>query len=420
MKLGLSRGGTILMSTHWMERFEARLGAVLPLHPNLVSLTKILVILPLILLRMMQDSPARTGLALALFLVFGLLDYLDGALARARAQTTFFGRVLDHLTDYPLLLVIAYQCRFALPISLLIGKLLLDFVMVVLNVLGKEKSESWLRTGLNYTTLLALLMLSLGLSPGAFPSVWVAELLVVNIAYTAIVALYCLNVLQKRFIADALSGANLLCGVFSMHSAARGHFSVSLMFLLLGAAFDGFDGAAARKWGGTRWGVYSDDVADAVNYAIAPGVALYFALGGISGTVLGTAYSIFTVSRLVYFTLNKSYGDPDFFCGVPSTVGGIIALCSIILFLRAPAILGLMVGAACMLMVSFDTHYRHLGRAIANNRRIIYGMPPAIVLLLLANALWQQAGPAAIILVASVFYGLLPTLVHLKNLARRS
>jgi CDP-diacylglycerol--serine O-phosphatidyltransferase len=408
------------MATNWMERFEARLGAALPLHPNLVSLAKILLILPLILLRMMQDSPARTELALALFLVFGLLDYLDGALARARSQTTFFGRILDHLTDYPLLLILSYQCRSMLPTSLLIGKLLLDLVVVVLNILGKETSDSWLRTGLNYTTLLAMLLLSLGLNPKPTSSVWVAQLLVINIAYTAIVALYCLNVLQKRFIADALSGANLLCGVFSMHSAAHGHFNFSLMFLLLGAAFDGFDGAAARKWGGTRWGVYSDDVADAVNYAIAPGVALYFALGGSSGIVLGVAYSIFTVSRLVFFTLNKSYGDPEFFCGVPSTVGGIISLCSIILFLRTPAILGLMVGAACMLMVSFDTHYRHLGRAVAHNRRIIYGMPVAIVLLLIANVVWHQAGPAAIILVASIFYGLLPTLVHLKNLARRS
>jgi len=403
-----------------MESFEARLGAAIPLPPNLISLAKILVILALILLRMMADSPARAELAIALFLLFGLLDYLDGALARARSQTTFFGRILDHLTDYPLLLVISYQCRSFLPVSLLFGKLLLDLVVIALNVLGKEKSESWLRSGLNYATLLAMLLLGLGLSPGPFSSVWVAQLLFINIAYTAIVALYCLNVLQKRFIADALSGANLLCGVFSMHSALQGHFSHSLLFLLLGAAFDGFDGAAARKWGGTRWGIYSDDVADAVNYAIAPGVALYFALGGLSGIILGVAYSIFTISRLVYFTFNKSYGDPDFFCGVPSTVGGIISLCSIILFLRTPAILGLMVGAACMLMVSFDTHYRHLGRALATNRRIIYGMPAAIVLLLIANAVWHQAGPAAIILVASVLYGLLPTLVHLKNIACRA
>jgi CDP-diacylglycerol--serine O-phosphatidyltransferase len=408
------------MPTHWIERFEVRLGTALPLHPNLVSLAKILVVLPLIFLPVLQDVPGRAAAAIALFLVFGLLDYLDGALARARSQATFFGRILDRLTDYPLLLALSYQCRSTLPASLLLAKLALDLVVVLLTVLGKEKPESWLRSGLHYSTLLAMLLVALGLAPGPSPSVWVGQLLVINIVHTAIVALYCVNVLQKRFIADALSAGNLLCGVFSMHAASHGHFSQSLLFLLLGAAFDGFDGAAARKWGGTRWGVYSDDVADAVNYAIAPGVALGFALGGATGVVLGVSYSVFTISRLVFFTLNKDYGDPEFFCGVPSTVGGIISLCSIILFLRAPAILGLMVGAACMLMVSFDTHYRHLGRALAHNRRIIYGMPVAIALLLVANAVWHEAGPAAIILVASVFYGLLPTLVHLKNIARRA
>ncbi len=44
----------------------------------------------------------------------------------------------------------------------------------------------------------------------------------------------------------------------------------------MGCLFDGFDGAAARKWGGTRFGVYSDDIADGVNYGIAPGFALFF------------------------------------------------------------------------------------------------------------------------------------------------
>ena len=96
--------------------------------------------------------------------------------------------------------------------------------------------------------------------------------------------------------------------------------------------FDGFDGAAARKFGGTRWGVYSDDVADAVNYGIAPGVALYFVLGGIQGWVVGAFYGLFTISRLVFFTLNKKYSDPEYFSGVPSTMGALVVLCSILLF----------------------------------------------------------------------------------------
>ena len=54
---------------------------------------------------------------------------------------------------------------------------------------------------------------------------------------------------------------------------------MSLLLLILGGLFDGLDGAAARKWVGTKFGVYSDDIADAVNYGIALVFALYFALG---------------------------------------------------------------------------------------------------------------------------------------------
>ena len=262
-------------------------------------------------------------------------------------------------------------------------------------------------------------MLGQGWDPQLFTPVMVNHLLAVNIAYTAVVVLYNLEVLQKRFIADALSGANLLCGVFSMHSAAHGRFTLSLLFLMLGAAFDGFDGAAARRFGGTRLGVYSDDVADAVNYGIAPGVALGYAVAGSGGVVVGVAFSVFTLSRLVFFTLNKAYSDPDYFCGVPSTVGGIVALCAIILFGAQPVIIGLMVGIACMQMVSFDAHYRHLGRALASNRRIVYGMPALILVLLIGNVLWNREGPVAIVLGVALVYGFLPTGAHFVRLLLR-
>ena len=56
-------------------------------------------------------------------------------------------------------------------------------------------------------------------------------------------------------------------------------------------------------------------------------------------------------------------------------------------------------------MVSFDTHYRHLGRALAANRRIIYGIPGAIVLLGFANpaalAWYMVFGAALLVATAS-------------------
>ncbi len=223
-----------------------------------------------------------------------------------------------------------------------------------------------------------------------------------------------------RFTADALSGANLACGLVSIAAAAAGRFEACLGLLLLGAVFDGLDGAAARRFGGTRFGVYADDLADGVNYGLAPGVALAFALGGgLEGWVLGGCYALFTIGRLVYFTLDHGNGDPRFFTGVPSTVGGLVALCAVLLFPEQPAWIGLSVGVACAQMVSFRTHYRHLGRALAS-RELPRVAAALLLLVLVAGGLaWGVRGSAAAILAASLVYGFLPSwLAFRANLVR--
>jgi CDP-diacylglycerol--serine O-phosphatidyltransferase len=402
----------------WLENLEKYIASLMPVSPNIISGIKLLVIFPMLVLALKQVGalPGHPYIVLILFLFFGILDYLDSTIARQRGLETAFGRFLDRVTDFPVLLTVSIFCIEILPVQLLILKLMLDLVIIVLYVQGQESTENRLQNAVNYTTLLALLAASQGWSPQFFTPESVIYLLWVNIVFSGVVVLYNLNILQKRFIADALSGGNLLCGIFSMIMASKGRVDISLLFLMLGAAFDGFDGAAARRYGGTRWGVYSDDIADGVNYAVAPGVALYFALPSPDGYAVGIFYSLFTVSRLVFFTLNKAYSDPNYFCGVPSTVGAIVALCSLILFKEHPVLIGLMVGVACIQMVSFDTHYRHLGRALASNRRVIYGMPVMIILLIAGNFLLSKNVPVTVILGASLVYGFLPTVTHFVRL----
>ncbi len=404
----------------WAEAVEKRIAAFVPVHPNVLSAGKLLVVAPLVLTLKQADTlPSSPYLVAGLFLAFGLLDYLDGLVARHRGKATAFGRFFDRATDYPILLAVAYFCLDVLPATLLVTKVALDLLLLVLYVAGLGSTENRVRVAMSYSALLALLIVSQGWAPRVVTPHMVVYLLYVNMAFSGLVALYNLRILRKRFIADALSGANALCGVFSMVFAARGRVDVSLLFLLLGAAFDGFDGAAARRFGSTRWGVYSDDVADAINYGIAPGVALYFALGGVEGWVAGIAFTVFTLGRLVYFTLSKATSDPDYFAGVPSTVGALVVLCSLILLGHYPVLVGLMVGVACVQMVSFDTHYRHLGRALAAHRRVIYGLPLLIVLLLTGRFFWSRHVPAAIILGVSLVYGFLPTAAHFLAFVRK-
>ncbi len=404
----------------WAWAVEDRIAAAVPVHPNVLSAGKLLIVVPLVLaLRQADTLPSHPWLIVTLFLAFSLLDYLDGTVARHRNKVTAFGRLFDRITDYPILLAISYFCLDLLPAGLLAAKLGLDLLLIVLYVAGLGHTENRVRTCMNYTTLLALLAVSQGWAVRLVTREVVVYLLIVNVTFSSLVALYNLRVLQKRFLADALSAGNALCGAFSMVFAAKGRFDVSLLFLLLGAAFDGFDGAAARRFGSTRWGVYSDDIADGINYGIAPGVALYFAIGGLEGALVGAVFTVFTLGRLVFFTLSKATADPDYFSGVPSTVGGLVALCSIILFAGQPVLIGLMVGIACIQMVSFDTHWRHLGRALAGHRRVIFGLPVAILLLLSGRLFWSRNVPAAVILALALIYGFLPTGAHFVALIRR-
>jgi phosphatidylserine synthase len=402
-----------------VDTLETRLGRAIPVHPHVLSALKLLVVTPLIAAGLLGGVEAlrSTGAVIGLFCTFGVLDALDGIVARAHGLDTDAGRMVDRLTDLPLLLIVGVASFSVLPPALVVAKLALDVLSLVLFVVKRRTTENRVRTTLTDATILAMLLLSLGRLDGVVTRELVSALLVANVGFTALVVLFQLGVLQKRFIADTLSGANALCGVASIYFASQGKVETSLLLLLVGAAFDGLDGAAARKWGGTRFGVYSDDIADGINYAIAPGVALAYGVGGMEGIVVGAVYSTLTISRLVFFTLNKDGADPNYFAGVPSTIGGLVALSSLLLFRESPSLVGLFVGIAAVLMVSFDSAYRHLGRMIfaASRAKTLVGLVAAVVLVG-GGALFGVRVPAAIILGGSLAYGFLPQVARFRAL----
>ena len=406
----------------WLIHFEAGLARAIPVHPHALSAAKLLLLTPLFYLGLSGRVPALSSpwVLVPSFGLFAALDYLDGVVARGRGLESGFGRVFDRVTDYPVLLLFAayaYGSVPRLPLSLKLG---CDLLLLVLFLLGRGSTENRLRTTLSYTALLGLLFVSRGWLPELFTVHLVGGLLWLGAGFSALVALYNLRILQKRFIADGLSALNLGCGVWSIVLASHGQFVASLVLLIVGAAFDGFDGAAARRWGGTRFGVYSDDVADGVNYGIAPGAAVYFAVGGWEGAVIGAAYSLFTLGRLVYFTLNKAGSDPNYFAGVPSTSGGLITLCGVILFRESPLVLGVLVGVAVSLMVSFSSQYRHPGRAAGKHpRRAALLVPLGLGAVLLGTKLAGPVGAAALILGLNLAYGFWPVVRSFRRVLSR-
>lgn len=403
---------------NWMQRWEEWLGSQCRWHPNWLSGLKLFVVTPILILALKQVEvlPHSKLLVISIFLFFSFLDYLDGISARQQQRESKFGLLFDRITDYPLLLIISWQVVGIIPFYLVAGKIFIDSLLFMQFIFKQGTTENRIRTTLAYTTLLGMLVLSQGWGGRWVKVEMVVWLLYLNIAFSSVVILHNLNILQKRFIADLISLANLACGLGSIYFAYYGKLEMSLVLLILGGLFDGLDGAAARKWGGTRWGVYSDDIADGVNYGIAPGCALYFVLGGTSGLAVGLFYSAFTLSRLLYFTLNKSNSDPDYFNGVPSTAGGLVVVCSLILFSNQPELIGLFVGISSIQMVSFDAHYKHLGRAFASGKkRYRFGLPGYALVLILGAFFWGSDISVVLLLLLILSYGFTPTFLHFKT-----
>jgi phosphatidylglycerophosphate synthase len=70
--------------------------------PNMVTLLRLLGILPFVLLSIAARHPQATWTRWAMVLLYGLVvssDVLDGWLARRLGQTSALGRTLDHVSD---------------------------------------------------------------------------------------------------------------------------------------------------------------------------------------------------------------------------------------------------------------------------------------------------------------------------------
>lgn len=103
--------------------------------PNLITVGRIFMIPPILMLVDKAD-PFKGFLAMALFLIAGGLDLLDGWLARRRGLETFFGKFADPLADKILVM--------ALLVYLAAEGRMPAWLIVVL--LGREFYISGLRT----------------------------------------------------------------------------------------------------------------------------------------------------------------------------------------------------------------------------------------------------------------------------------
>ncbi len=131
-----------------------------------------------------------------------------------------------------------------------------------------------------------------------------------------------------RNIPNTITSCNLFCGCVAVYMAFQSNYEMAMLFIILGAVFDFFDGMSARLLHvSSAIGKELDSLADDVTFGLAP-AAIAFSLfkevyvpeflAPIAGILPFTAFliSIFSALRLAKFNIDER--QTSSFIGMPT------------------------------------------------------------------------------------------------------
>jgi CDP-diacylglycerol---serine O-phosphatidyltransferase len=170
-----------------------------------------------------------------------------------------------------------------------------------------------------------------------------------------------------RLLPNAITVLALCSGLSALKFSLDGNFAGALAAIGLAALLDALDGRLARLLDATsRIGAELDSLADAVSFGVAPALVLFvWSLDGIRvGWPVALVFTVCVVLRLARFnTLLDDHESPpfakEFFVGIPSPAGALLALLPLTVFLQvgagwwsAPVAVALWTIAVALAMVS--------------------------------------------------------------------
>jgi CDP-diacylglycerol--serine O-phosphatidyltransferase len=159
----------------------------------------------------------------------------------------------------------------------------------------------------------------------------------------------------------------LCSGLSALKFALEGNNAGALVAITLAALLDAVDGRLARLLDATsRIGAELDSLADCISFGVAPAVVLFvWALASIRpGWPVALVFTVCAVLRLARFNtlLDDTEALPfakEFFVGIPSPAGALLALLPLTVFLQfgagwwsSPVIVAVWTVAVAMAMVS--------------------------------------------------------------------
>lgn len=173
---------------------------------------------------------------------------------------------------------------------------------------------------------------------------------------------------RVRFaIVNGCTLASLMLGMLAIFLAMQGDVRLAALCLVACVAFDGLDGALARKFGvASPFGAQMDSLADMCSFGLAAPVVVYASLADEVSAPASAATCALVAAcaaiRLARF--NVSPKDGRFFCGVPTTMAAAVLALAVLIRLPVSGALQLVgVGLLAVAMVS-SFPYAKLARLI--------------------------------------------------------
>ena len=133
----------------------------------------------------------------------------------------------------------------------------------------------------------------------------------------------------KKHIPNAITCCNLFSGCVACVMAFSGKFEYAMLFIVLGAVFDFFDGMVARLLGvSSPLGVQMDSLADDITFGLAPATVIFSFmkdvlvypdfLGGFTAVLPYFAFliAVFSACRLAKFNIDTR--QTTSFIGLPT------------------------------------------------------------------------------------------------------
>lgn len=141
-----------------------------------------------------------------------------------------------------------------------------------------------------------------------------------------------------KLLPNLITLAAVCAGMTAVRFGFQGEFERAVRLVLLAGVLDGLDGRLARLMRSQSLiGAELDSLADFLNFGVVPGLLLYawslHEIGGL-GWIAVLCFALCCLMRLARFNVEDKSGKStgsDFFTGVPSPAGAILALLPMIL-----------------------------------------------------------------------------------------